>query len=96
MEHRSNYRFLADTTVNCRVPASPECATISDVSQDGCRLCFSGGVALPGSTILLELLPGFHAIGHVMWQDKSHNAVGIRFETPLDETLVEHVRAGNG
>lgn len=95
MEQRSNYRFLTDTTVNCRVPASPECATISDVSQDGCRLRFNSGIALPGSTILLELLPGFHAIGHVMWQDKSANAVGIRFETSLDQTLVEHVRMGN-
>ena len=94
MEQRSNYRFLSDTTVNCRVPASPESATISDISQSGCRLRFSKGVAMPGSTILLELVPGFHAIGHVMWKDKSNEAVGVRFDTPLDETLLDHVRAG--
>jgi hypothetical protein len=93
MEQRAAYRFLTDTTVHCRVPASPAKGTISDISTHGCRLRIGRGVILPGSTILLELLPGFHAIGHVVW--KNERDAGIRFDTPLHNTLIDNVRAGN-
>ena len=75
MEQRDTIRFLADLTVNCRVPASPTSGTISDISTSGCRLGIRSGVAIPGGTILLELLPGFHAIGQVIW--KTETEVGI-------------------
>jgi len=92
MEQRDTIRFLADLTVNCRVPASPTSGTISDISTSGCRLGIRSGVAIPGGTILLELLPGFHAIGQVIW--KTEAEVGIHFEQRLDQTLVDHIRDG--
>ena len=92
MEQRATFRFLADATVNCRVPASPRSATVSDVSTRGCRLSFDHGAVLPGNTILIELLPGFHAIGKVVW--KKDNTAGIEFDTTLDESFLDHVRAG--
>ncbi len=92
MENRVSDRFLADMIVNCRVPASPKCATISDISTHGCRLKIGKGIVLPGGTILLELLPGFHAIGRVAW--KTENEAGVEFDAKLDQTMVDHVRYG--
>lgn len=92
MEQRAAYRFISDTTVNCRVPESPERVTISDISANGCRLNFDQGTVLPGSALLLELLPGFHAIGRVVW--KNGEEAGFQFQTRLDETLVDHIRSG--
>ena len=92
MEQRASFRFLADATVSCRVPASPTSATVSDISTKGCRLSFDRGAVLPGSTILIELLPGFHTIGHVAW--KKDNTAGIKFDTTLDESFLDHIRAG--
>ena len=92
MEQRDTDRFLAELTVNCRVPASPTSATISDISTSGCRIGIGSGVVIPGGTILLELLPGFHAIGHVVW--KAETEAGINFDQQLDQTLVDHIRDG--
>ena len=90
MEQRASYRFLTDTTVKCRIPASPASGTLSDISPHGCRLSFDHGLLLVGSTILIELLPGFHSIGRVAW--KKDNVAGISFETTLGQSLVDHIR----
>ena len=92
MEQRAAYRFMSDTAVNCRVPASPERVTISDISANGCCLHFDHGTVLPGSALLLELMPGFHAIGRVVW--KNGEEAGFQFQSRLDETLVDHIRSG--
>ena len=89
MKDRATPRFLTEMTVNWRVPPSPTSATIGDISATGCRIGVGSGLVMPGGTILLELLPGFHAIGHVVW--KTETEAGINFDTPLDQSLVDHI-----
>lgn len=94
MKDRETPRFSAEMTVNCRVPASPTSATIEDISTSGCRIEVGNGVVMPGGAILLELLPGFHAIGHVVW--KTETEAGINFDCPLDQSLVDHIADSRG
>jgi hypothetical protein len=94
MQQRAAYRFISDTTVNCRVPESPDRVTISNISTSGCRLLFEQGTLLPGTALLVEVLPGFHALGKVVW--KNGEEAGFQFDRCLDETLVEHIRSGEG
>jgi hypothetical protein len=75
--------------VSCRVPAAPNSATILDISAEGCRIKIANGVLVTGSTILLELMQGFHAIGTVVW--KKIDEAGIKFDEGIHPSLVEHV-----
>lgn len=90
MEQRRAFRYLADMDVGCRVPASPKSVTIKEISIEGCRISVGDGSIVPGGTILLELLPGFHAIGMVIWH--RDNEAGIKFDKSLHPSLIDHVR----
>jgi len=89
MEVRSLERVEAHMVVSCRVPAAPNSATILDISAEGCRIKIANGVLVTGSTVLLELMQGFHAIGTVVW--KKNDEAGVKFEEGIHPSLVDHV-----
>lgn len=93
MERRLAYRFLADKAVNCRVPATPAIAQLVDISTGGCRIQVQSSLVVPGGTILLELVEGFHAVGKVLWRNGKE--AGISFSQTLHQSIIDHVRTAD-
>jgi hypothetical protein len=93
VERRSKFRSLTDFVVRCRVPASPEQATVQDLSRDGCKVVTQTWILERGTTILLELGATRSTIGCVMWAKGNH--AGIQFEKMVPAALVEAFESGS-
>lgn len=87
MERRSKYRALTNVVIRCRVPASPEQATIQNMTTDGCMISTLNRSLQRGATILLHLTDSCHATGRVVWTDGK--STGIKLETRVPSSVVE-------
>jgi hypothetical protein len=81
MERRFTDRVPTEVGVSCRVPASPERATLVDLSRSGCRLEFARHNIDAGATVNLDFRTGKPVGGQVVWTDGAH--AGVRFHSSL-------------
>ena len=85
MERRITDRMPTEVGVSCRVPASPELATLVDLSRSGCRLEFARRNIDPGATVNLDFRTGKPIGGEVVWTDGSY--AGVRFYSALPKPI---------
>jgi len=80
-DRRSAERTATDVSLTCRIPATPQPATILDVSHHGCRIKVPGAPVELGGTAQFELPGAGKVTGSVVW---THGRVaGVRFERAL-------------
>lgn len=80
-ERRSRQRAPIDVNLTCRMPATPQPATIRDISHYGCRIEVPGAPIELGGTALIEV-PGVGPVaGSVVWT--RGRVAGVRFERSL-------------
>lgn len=87
VERRSKYRALTNVVIRCRVPATPEEATIQNMTTDGCMISTLNKSLERGATVLLHLSDSCHATGRVVWADGK--SAGIKFETQVATSVVK-------
>lgn len=85
MERRFSDRLPTEVGLACRVPASPERATLIDLSRSGCRLEFARRNIDPGATVNLDFRVGKPVGGQVVWTDGAH--AGVRFHSALPKPV---------
>jgi hypothetical protein len=85
MERRFSDRLPTEVGLACRVPASPEQATLVDLSRSGCRLQFTRRNIDPGATVNLDFRIGKPIGGEVMWTDGAY--AGVRFHSALPKPV---------
>ena len=85
MERRYSDRLPTEVGLACRVPASPERATLVDLSRSGCRLEFARRNIDPGATVNLDFQIGKPVGGQVVWTDGAH--AGVRFHSALPKPV---------
>ena len=86
MDRRDNLRIETALSVTCRVPASPQSATVRDISATGCRVTFRQHFNIPeGSTIHVDF-----GLGRVVSGRAVRSTVmvcGVRFDRRLPTRL---------
>jgi len=83
-ERRSAERTSIDVSLTCRMPASPQRATVRDVSHYGCKIEVPGAPMELGGTALLEV-PGVARVsGQIVWTHGK--SAGVRFEQALSSS----------
>ena len=82
MERRISVRVNTNVGVACRIPATPQAATVRDLSLHGCRVETAGPFSQAGGSVVLELGDWASVTGTIVWCDRT--AAGIRFDRPLD------------
>jgi hypothetical protein len=85
MERRYSDRLPTEVGLSCRVPASPERATLVDLSRSGCRLEFSRRNIDPGATVNLDFQMGKPIGGQVVWTEGAF--AGVRFYSALPKPV---------
>lgn len=85
MERRYSDRLPTEVGLACRVPASPERATLIDLSRSGCRLEFARRNIDPGATVNLDFQIGKPVGGEVVWIHGAH--AGVRFHSALPKPV---------
>lgn len=85
MERRYSDRLPTEVGLSCRVPASPERATLVDLSRSGCRLEFARRNVDQGATVNLDFRIGKPVGGQVVWTDGAH--AGVRFHSALPKPV---------
>jgi hypothetical protein len=91
VQRRTKERLPVEATVNCRIPATPIASRINNISSDGCMAEITGASLQMGGTVLLELLEGWHVLGHVLWCEPT--SYGIKFEQPRDRLVIAPMAA---
>lgn len=85
MERRFSDRLPTEVGLSCRVPASPERATLVDLSRSGCRLEFARRNVDQGATVNLDFQMGKPVGGQVVWTDGAY--AGVRFHAALPKPV---------
>ena len=81
-ERRASTRLATNLGTTCRAPATPQSATVLDLSMTGCRLRIAD--TLPqGATVNIEMRPARQIQGQVVWS--TGQSAGVRFNRPLPE-----------
>ena len=82
MERRISVRIDTSVDVACRMPATPQSATIRDLSLHGCRIETAKPFAVLGGSVVLNLGDWASVPGTVVWVDG--NMAGVKFDRSLD------------
>ena len=85
MERRYSDRLPTEIGLTCRVPASPERATLVDLSRSGCRLEFARRNVDQGATVNLDFQMDKPVGGQVVWTDGAY--AGVRFHSALPKPV---------
>lgn len=85
-ERRHDARKLINLPLDCRVPATPLKAVLSNISRQGCAAeGVEPNLAKQGATILLQLTDEAAVSGQVVWHKGNH--IGVKFFEPLDDAM---------
>ena len=82
-DRRATPRIDTTLAVLCRIPASPQRATILDLSRTGCRMSLTESNTPIGATINVQSLQGLKFTGVIVWSTGVQ--IGVRFEKSLSE-----------
>ncbi|WP_128892334.1 PilZ domain-containing protein [Erythrobacter sp. HKB08] len=87
MEMRSYNRFSTDQEIECAVDGKRGVVKLYNLSCGGCMIETPDEAIDEGTQIRLRLQPKVIVNGRVVWRIEKN--AGIKFETPLHQTVVE-------
>jgi hypothetical protein len=87
-ERRKKERKTLAMRASLRIKFTQQPATISNISENGCRLDIGGLELHPDNRVLIRPDKFQSLLGTVKWV--SNGMAGVEFDTPLEPSVVDH------